>query len=162
VMIAIALACNPEVVIADEPTTALDVTIQAQILDLMNKLRQESGASILLITHDFGVVSEMAHWVIVMYAGEIVERASAADLFDGPKHPYTVALMASLPNMDDTPRVNRKLRAIPGMIPSLIGLPKGCVFRDRCPRAFEPCMERNPVLLEVAPEHWVSCWLYEK
>ena len=161
VMIAMALSCNPELVIADEPTTALDVTIQAQILDLMNKLRHESGASILLITHDLGVVSEMAHWVIVMYAGTIVEKASAADLFEAPKHPYTVALLASLPNMDDPPTENRKLHAIPGMVPSLLGLPKGCPFRDRCSRAFEPCGERDPMLIEVAPGHWVSCWLYE-
>jgi len=160
VMIAMALACDPELIIADEPTTALDVTIQAQILDLMNKLRHEAGASILLITHDLGVVSEMADWVIVMYAGRIVERASATDLFEAPKHPYTLGLMDSLPEMDDPPPGNRKLHAIPGMVPSLLGLPDGCPFRDRCPRAFEPCGEKEPVLVEVTRDHWASCWLY--
>jgi peptide/nickel transport system ATP-binding protein/oligopeptide transport system ATP-binding protein len=158
VMIAMALSCNPKMIIADEPTTALDVTIQAQILDLMNTLKHETGASILLITHDLGVIAEMAQTVIVMYAGRIVESADALDLFNAPKHPYTQGLMASIPNMEEPVPEDKILQAIPGMVPSLLQLPSGCSFQDRCSQAFDPCRKKEPPLLEAGPGHRVRCW----
>jgi oligopeptide/dipeptide ABC transporter ATP-binding protein len=160
VMIAMALACKPELLIADEPTTALDVTIQAQILDLMIRLREETGASILLITHDLGVVAEMADDVMVMYAGRVVEQAPVRDLFCEPKHPYTVGLIDSVPKIDTPISTDRTLHTIPGTVPSLLSLPPGCPFLDRCARRFEPCAERDPVLLKVAEGHHARCWLY--
>lgn len=160
VMIAMALACRPRLMIADEPTTALDVTIQAQIMDLMNHLREEIGTSILLITHDLGVIAEMAHRVIVMYAGRVVESAGVHQLFSTPQHPYTIGLIDSVPKIEEPVGVNRTLHAIPGIVPSLLDLPSGCSFRQRCGRAFAMCSEKDPVLLEVGPSHMARCWLY--
>jgi len=160
VMIAMALSCNPKLIIADEPTTALDVTIQAQILRLMNQLKEDSGASVLLITHDLGVIAETAARVAVMYAGRIVEWAEAADLFIEPKHPYTLALLASIPKMDRPVPQDKMLKAIPGIVPSLYGLPPGCSFQDRCERVFERCSIEEPPLFEAGAGHLVRCWLH--
>jgi len=160
VMIAMALSCNPKMMIADEPTTALDVTIQAQILDLMNKLKEDFGASILLITHDLGVIVDMAQSVAVMYTGKIVEYADVVELFTMPKHPYTVALMESIPNMDEPVPEDRILQTIPGIVPSLLDLPAGCSFHERCSQAFDLCGEKDPPLIEVGPGHLVRCWHY--
>jgi len=160
VMIAMALACNPKLIIADEPTTALDVTIQAQILELMNDLKQDFGASILLITHDLGVVAEMTQRVAVMYAGKIVEQAGVVELFSEPKHPYTWGLMASIPKMDQPIPPGRMLQTITGVVPSLLNLPGGCAFQDRCSRVFERCYRENPQLIKMGSDHEVRCWLY--
>jgi len=160
VMIAMALSCKPKLLIADEPTTALDVTIQAQILDLMNKLKKDLGASILLITHDLAVIAEMAQSVAVMYAGRIVEYAEVVEFFTDPKHPYTLGLMDSIPKMDDVPP-NRLLKAIPGIVPSLLHLPGGCSFQDRCVYAFDRCSTDSPPLFESGSGHLVRCWKYE-
>jgi oligopeptide/dipeptide ABC transporter ATP-binding protein len=161
VMIAMALACEPELLIADEPTTALDVTIQAQILDLMRVLRDETGTAIILITHDLGVVAEMCDRVAVMYAGEIVEQTDVLTLFRQPLHPYTRGLIGSIPVVGD---VREELAAIPGNVPSLIDLPAGCRFAPRCEtRVTEDvalATEVHPSLLPVAPGHEVRCWLY--
>ncbi len=163
VMIAMALACEPELLIADEPTTALDVTIQAQILDLMRGLQNKFGASIILITHDMGVVAEMASRVSVMYAGRVVEQAEVNTIFDNPLHPYTRGLLASIPVMGV---VKERLDTIPGSVPNLIDLPPGCKFAPRC-RArvennLEVCTEVEPHLIELEPGHKVRCWLYEE
>jgi peptide/nickel transport system ATP-binding protein/oligopeptide transport system ATP-binding protein len=155
VMIAMALSCEPELLIADEPTTALDVTIQAQILDLLNKLQEETGASILLITHDLGVVAEMARHVMVMYAGKAVERAAAGELFGKPLHPYTVGLFDSLPKIG---RSRERLKPIPGNVPSLINLPPGCPLQDRCIKAEDDCRGLEPPWTEHSGGHWVRCW----
>jgi oligopeptide/dipeptide ABC transporter ATP-binding protein len=160
VMIAIALACGPQIVLADEPTTALDVTIQAQILDLMRALQRDSGVAILLITHDLGVVAEMAQRVAVMYAGQIVEQADVADLFEQPLHPYTIGLLTSIPRVDDAASSDRTLPAIPGMVPSLADLPVGCAFQDRCPKVHERCRQESPPLDEIGARHHVRCWLH--
>lgn len=160
VMIAMALSCNPKLIIADEPTTALDVTIQAQILRLMNQLKQTSGASVLLITHDLGVVAEMAEQVAVMYAGRIVESADVMPLFAEPKHPYTQGLLASIPKMDQPIPKGRTLKAIPGVVPGLYDLPPGCSFQDRCNRVHNPCRINEPSLFGIGPHHEVRCWLY--
>ena len=155
IMIAMALSCNPSLLIADEPTTALDVTIQAQILDLMKELQQRLGMALLLITHDLGVVAEQADEVAIMYGGKIVERASARAIFTRPFHPYTVGLLNSLPG---TGRVKKKrLDAIPGVVPNPLHLPSGCRFRDRCPRAADLCAQVEPQLLEKEPGHTVAC-----
>lgn len=155
VMIAMALSCNPSLLIADEPTTALDVTIQAQILDLMKELQQRLGMALLLITHDLGVVAEQADEVAIMYGGKIVERASARGIFTTPFHPYTVGLLNSLPG---TGRLKKKrLDAIPGVVPNPLHLPSGCRFRDRCPRAADLCAQVEPELLEREPGHTVAC-----
>lgn len=159
VMIAMALACNPKLMIADEPTTSLDVTIQAQILDLMNKLKNEIKTSILLITHDLGVIAENAQLVGVMYAGRIVEYGDVELLFERPKHPYTIGLMSCLPNSEAT-RINKRLNVIPGTVPALINLPQGCKFNNRCNSAFKKCYEEEPILREIEPKHQVRCWLY--
>lgn len=153
-MIAMALACNPKLLIADEPTTALDVTIQARILDLLRKTQNEHGMAVLLITHDLGVVAEMADEVVVMYAGKVVERAPVEPLFAQPTHPYTRGLFASLPRID---RHDDRLQAIEGNVPSPVNFPTGCRFRDRCPLAFERCTEEPP-LVEIQPGHWAACW----
>ena len=158
VMIAMAMSCNPELLIADEPTTALDVTIQAQILDLMKKIQQEEGMSILLITHDLGVVAEMCSRVIVMYAGEIVEEAPVDILFNHPSHPYTVGLIASVPKLGSGVKV---LPSIPGSVPDLSMLPKGCRFAPRCKYATERCHNEEPSLFEVSPQQKCRCWLAE-
>ena len=161
VMIAMALACEPELLIADEPTTALDVTIQAQILDLMRDLQGQFGASIILITHDMGVVAEMASRVSVMYAGRVVEHAAVNTLFDNPLHPYTHGLLSSIPVMGV---VKERLDTIPGTVPNLIGLPPGCKFAPRClarlERNLQICTEQEPDLIEHEPGHKVRCWLY--
>lgn len=155
VMIAMALACNPNLMIADEPTTALDVTIQAQILDLMNRLKEETGASILFITHDLGVVAEMAQKVAVLYCGRIVEMARVKDLFADPKHPYTVGLLDSIPSLN--PGDSTRLKTIGGTVCSLFCLPDGCNYYERCSVAREECISNPPSMVEVAPEHYVSC-----
>jgi peptide/nickel transport system ATP-binding protein/oligopeptide transport system ATP-binding protein len=161
-MIAMALSCNPALIIADEPTTALDVTIQAQILELMNQLKDDFHTAILLITHDLGVVAEMAQWVAVMYAGKIVEYADVIRLFDHPGHPYTVGLMTSIPKMDEQVPEDKMLQAIPGMVPSLLDLPHGCAYRDRCEKSFERCSQQDPPLFNIETGHQVRCWLYDK
>ena len=155
IMIAIALACRPSLLIADEPTTALDVTIQAQILDLICDLREEIGAAILLITHDFGVVAEMAQRVVVMYAGRKVEEAAVADIFDAPLHPYTRALLSSIPSLETDS--SDRLTEIPGVVPSLqVGF-SGCAFVSRCTAARSECSSATPTLMERGPGHWVAC-----
>ena len=159
VMIAMALACSPRLMIADEPTTALDVTIQAQILDLMNDLKRETGAAILFITHDLGVIAEMAQHVVVMYAGKVVEYADAETLFTDPRHPYTEGLMASIPVIG-RPTEGGRLKTISGIVPSLFNLPAGCLFSDRCPDVFDVCRQEPPEMVSVAPEHHVRCWKY--
>jgi peptide/nickel transport system ATP-binding protein len=157
VMIAMALACNPDILIADEPTTALDVTIQAQILDLMDELKQRMNGSLMLITHDLGVVARMAQRVAVMYSGKVVELAGAEDLYAEPLHPYTKGLLASMPSLGET----RKLNPIPGIVPSIFDLPQGCRFHPRCPKAYEKCSLMLPPLYEPKPGRKVRCWLYE-
>jgi oligopeptide/dipeptide ABC transporter ATP-binding protein len=160
-MIAMALACTPRLLIADEPTTALDVTIQAQILDLMRDLRRKVETAIILITHDMGVIAEMAERVAVMYAGRIVERTDVGALFKDPRHPYTRGLLASIPILGV---VRRRLEVIKGTVPNLIDLPPGCKFAPRCRARVEHgltrCVEEEPELLPVQPGHWVRCWLY--
>ena len=162
VMIAMALACVPELLIADEPTTALDVTIQAQILDLMRDLRREMGTSVILITHDLGVVAEMAERVAVMYAGEIVEQTDVNTLFDQPLHPYTQGLIGSIPVLG---QIKERLDVIPGSVPNLVNLPPGCRFAPRCQARFKynctVCAEVKPELMEVKRGHYVRCWLYQ-
>lgn len=155
IMIAIALACKPKLLIADEPTTALDVTIQAQILALMNSLQKENNMSIILITHDLGVVAETCDQVAVMYAGRIVEKATAKELFLNPKHPYTVGLLNSIPKLGER---KKKLYTIPGIVPSLGHFPKGCRFQDRCPLASEECRNSEPELKNLEGERYVACF----
>jgi peptide/nickel transport system ATP-binding protein len=154
VMIAMALACAPDLLIADEPTTALDVTVQAQILDLLRELQQQTGMAIILITHDLGIVAEMADEVAVMYAGRVVERAAAADLFDDPQHPYTLGLLGSIPKIDET---RDRLLAIEGTVPPPFDLPQGCRFHPRCVFAEAACTQEDPPLLEIAPGHRAAC-----
>ncbi|MBI2088935.1 MAG: ABC transporter ATP-binding protein [Deltaproteobacteria bacterium] len=156
VMIAMALSCNPSLLIADEPTTALDVTIQAQILDLMNELQAQLGMALLLITHDLGVVAEQADEVAIMYAGKVVERSEAKSIFERPLHPYTVGLLNSLPGMGG--KKKKRLEAIPGVVPSPLELPSGCRFRDRCPKAAGICAEAEPPLEKKGEDHWVACY----
>jgi peptide/nickel transport system ATP-binding protein len=156
IMIAMALACDPEILIADEPTTALDVTIQAQILNLMRELRDRTRAAIILITHDLGVVAEMAQRVVVMYAGRKVEEASVFDLFAKPMHPYTLGLLNSMPRLDDAS--TKRLVEIPGMVPSMKSEIIGCAFAPRCSAASERCTQESPVLQDHGNGHWVSCW----
>ena len=161
VMIAMALSCNPKVLIADEPTTALDVTIQAQILDLMRELRDTLGTAIILITHDMGVVAENADRVVVMYAGRKVEEAPVDELFERPAHPYTRGLLGSIPSLDLVGRVPRgrsRLNEIKGMVPSLFNLPKGCSFAPRCAMATDHCHAVAPKLELHRTGHWVACW----
>jgi peptide/nickel transport system ATP-binding protein len=159
VMIAMALACGPRLLIADEPTTALDVTIQAQILELMRELRDDTGASIILITHDLGVVAEIAHRVVVMYAGRKVEEAPIEELFAAPRHPYTRGLLGSMPHLGDSVNeTGKRLVEIPGMVPSLKDPAPGCLFAPRCPNAIERCTREAPPLEQHAPRHWAACW----
>jgi peptide/nickel transport system ATP-binding protein len=157
VMIAIALACNPNVLIADEPTTALDVTIQAQIIDLMQQLQADLGTSILLIAHDLGVIAETADRVAVMYAGLIVEEADVRTIFKNPVHPYTQGLLRSIPRIDEEQRPHR-LMEIPGRVPNLFCLPRGCLFIDRCPVVIDRCRSEVPELVEIDKGHFVRCW----
>jgi oligopeptide/dipeptide ABC transporter ATP-binding protein len=158
-MIAMALSCNPSLIIADEPTTALDVTIQAQLLELLKDLTNEMGTSMLLITHDLGIVARYAHIVHVMYAGKIVEKASIETLYSYPRHPYTMALMASIPRIDQDCR--KKLTPVQGNPPDLFNIPKGCAFHPRCPKKQEKCMEETPKLIPLANNHETACWIYE-
>jgi oligopeptide/dipeptide ABC transporter ATP-binding protein len=162
VMIAMALACVPELLIADEPTTALDVTIQAQILDLILDLREKMGTSVLLITHDLGVIAEMAERVAVMYAGQIVEQSECEELFDHPLHPYTQGLIGSIPILG---KLKDRLEVIPGSVPNLVNLPSGCRFAPRCSarvkHALNICTQVEPELIQVKPGHHVRCWLYQ-
>jgi len=159
VMIAMALACHPKLMIADEPTTALDVTIQAQILDLMNKLKEETGASILFITHDLGVIAEMAQKVAVMYAGKIMESADVETLFAEPKHPYTVGLMSSIPILG-IGKKQKRLSTIAGVVPSLFKLPKGCLFNERCTAVRKECVTMEPPMIDLGNGHLVRCHIY--
>jgi len=156
VMIAMALACTPQVLIADEPTTALDVTIQAQIVELVKRLRQEMGMAIIWITHDLGIVAGIAHRVMVMYAGFVVERASVKELYANPQHPYTRGLLGSLPRLDEQQAI--RLVNIEGLPPDLLTEPKSCPFAPRCPYAYNRCHEENPLLRPVAVGHEVACW----
>ena len=156
VMIGIGLACNPEVLIADEPTTALDVTIQAQIIELIKRLRDEFGMSIIWITHDLGVVAGLVDRVMVMYAGHMVEEATVGQLYYEPRHPYTIGLLKSLPRLDNAR--GERLAAIGGLPPNLLDAPVGCPFQPRCPQAVEKCLRERPVLQAVVPDHRVACW----
>lgn len=156
VMIAMALACHPKLMIADEPTTALDVTIQAQILELMNNLKSETGASILFITHDLGVIAEMAQKVAVMYAGKVVEAAEVETLFSQPRHPYTVGLMHSIPVVG-LDKKQRRLSTIPGSVPSLFSLPQGCLFHERCAEGRKECGLTEPPMIDLGKGHLVRC-----
>ena len=159
VMIAMALACQPSLLICDEPTTALDVTVQAQILQIIDRMKQDLGTAVMLITHDMGVVSEMADWVLVMYAGHRVEYAQSAELFTNPLHPYAQGLIASIPSFDEH---TKELYAIPGSVPMLSHMPSGCPFHPRCPFAKDICKNRRPGLTAVGEDncHTVSCWKY--
>jgi peptide/nickel transport system ATP-binding protein/oligopeptide transport system ATP-binding protein len=159
VIIAMALACNPKLMIADEPSTALDVTIQAQILDLMNRLKEETGASILFITHDLGVIAEMAQRVAVMYAGKIMEGADVDTLFNEPKHPYTIGLMGSIPILG-IGKKEKRLSTIPGVVPSLFKLPQGCLFHERCSVAQTECDQLEPPMIDLGNGHIVRCHKY--
>ncbi|PKL18981.1 MAG: peptide ABC transporter ATP-binding protein [Spirochaetae bacterium HGW-Spirochaetae-5] len=158
VMIAIALACKPSILIADEPTTALDVTIQAQILDLIKELQRESGMSVIFITHDLGVISQLCDNVIVMYAGRMAEKAPVDELFKNPLHPYTAGLLDSIPKFEYKRKT--RLKSIEGMVPSITDYPEGCRFRNRCTFAFEPCALNHPEETEVSENHRVNCYKY--
>ncbi|MEG0217257.1 MAG: ABC transporter ATP-binding protein [Raoultibacter sp.] len=158
VMIAMALACDPKLLIADEPTTALDVTIQAQILDLLRRLRDETDMAVLLITHDLGVVSEVADRVVVMYCGQVVEAAEVRSLFERPMHPYTLGLLKSIPRLEDDD--DKRLYVIEGSVPNLLDMPTGCHFSDRCERCMDICRQSVPKLVD-AGDHQVRCFLYE-
>lgn len=158
VMISLAMLCEPKLLIADEPTTALDVTIQAQILELMKKITKENDMSTVLITHDLGVVAEMCDRVVVMYAGRVVENADIRTLFNEPKHPYTQGLLDSMPNVNDR---KKELRSIKGSVPRPDALPKGCTFAPRCPKVFDKCLEERPPLFELENQS-CRCWLYQK
>jgi peptide/nickel transport system ATP-binding protein len=159
IMIAIAMACRPQLLICDEPTTALDVTVQAQILELMNKLKQENDMGIIMITHDLGVVAEVCNRVMVMYAGKVVEEAEVNELFQRPRHPYTIGLLEAIPRVGER---KRTLGSIPGTVPSPQNLPVGCRFADRCKDAMEICRQAQPKTLQLTDDHRVACWLYEE
>jgi peptide/nickel transport system ATP-binding protein/oligopeptide transport system ATP-binding protein len=160
-MIAMALACNPEILIADEPTTALDVTIQAQILDLMLQLREDFDTAIMMITHDLGVIAEIAQRIVVMYAGKVVEEGASLAIFEDPKHPYSRGLLKSIPKLGERSRHGReRLKEISGIVPSLYDLPPGCSFYPRCPEAMEVCRENPPKMIDLGERHLVRCWLY--
>ena len=155
VMIAMALACNPKLLIADEPTTALDVTIQAQIIELVAQLQDQMGMAVIWITHDLGVIARLARRVIVMYAGRIVEEATVLDLYQSPHHPYTLGLLGCLPRLNSKTR--EKLFTIPGQPPTMLAIPQGCPFQPRCNYAVQACQQANPSLQEVSTNHWVAC-----
>ncbi len=159
VMIAMALACNPKVIIADEPTTALDVTIQAQILDLLRVLKDKINSSIMFITHDLGVIAEMADYVVVMYAGRVIEKGTAADIFHNPCHPYTIGLMASKPVVG---KKVKELYSIPGKVPNPINMPDYCYFKDRCDKCISKCSGPYPEMIQLSETHFVSCYRYAK
>jgi len=158
-MIAMAIACQPKLLIADEPTTALDVTIQAQILDLMRDLKTKLNSSIMLITHDLGVVAEMCDYVVVMYAGKIVEESSAVEIYKNPKHPYTIGLLESKPMLDEN---KERLDSIDGQVPNPLNMPGGCSFHPRCKHAMDICKKKRPELREVSSGHKYACWLHEE
>ncbi len=160
VMIAMALICNPRLIIADEPTTALDVTIQAQILDLLKEVKNKINGSIMLITHDLGVIAGMADYVVVMYAGKIIEAGEIHDIFKNPKHPYTVGLMKSLPGLSTSD--NSKLYSIPGQVPSAVNLPDHCYFCNRCDYSFDACLEAYPDDYQFENRHRAACFLYDE
>ncbi|NIA09069.1 MAG: ATP-binding cassette domain-containing protein [Nitrospiraceae bacterium] len=157
-MIAMALACHPDFLIADEPTTALDVTIQAQVLDLLGRLREQEKLSLLFITHNLGVVAQIAHRVLIMYAGNIVEEAPVKELFEEPLHPYTQGLLDSVPY--GLPEGTRRLQSIPGSVPALDSIPPGCAFQDRCPKVMDICRKSRPEKVQINKERWVSCHLF--
>ena len=159
VVIAMALACSPEILIADEPTTALDVTIQAQVLDMIRELKKQYEMSMIMITHDLGIVAEICDTVAIVYAGYIVEYGTLEDIFNRTAHPYTVGLFGSLPNMDDR---TQRLKPIPGLMPDPTNLPEGCPFSPRCPRATEACRKSVPALTRIDGEHMVACHLYKE
>lgn len=158
VMIAMALSCHPSLLIADEPTTALDVTIQAQILDLLKELKKEMGMSVLLITHDLGIIADITSRAAVMYAGKIVEMAPTRDIFYNPKHPYTEGLLRSIPKLTDSCPTKKRLETIPGVVPNLLHLPQGCGFQERCPYKTKECSKNPPLLREIGKGHFLSCW----
>ncbi|HET7738468.1 MAG TPA: ABC transporter ATP-binding protein, partial [Tepidiformaceae bacterium] len=160
VMIAMAMSCNPKLLLADEPTTALDVTIQAQILEVLNRLSREFGTAVIIITHNLGVVARYADRVNVMYAGKVIETASAAELYANPKHPYTVGLLNSVPRLDETRK--EKLVPIEGLPPDLAHLPPGCSFYPRCAWRVDKCKEEYPPFTLVADKHYASCWEWER
>jgi oligopeptide/dipeptide ABC transporter ATP-binding protein len=160
VVIAMALACKPALVIADEPTTALDVTVQAQILELMKKVQQEMHMSVILITHDLGVIAETCDEVVVMYAGRVAERGPVKEIFENPSHPYTRGLLQSIPRIDGTPKV--RLKTIEGMVPGLLELPTGCRFQNRCPHRIARCAEAQPPLESVAEGHDTACYVWRE
>ena len=157
IMIAMALSCKPALLICDEPTTALDVTVQAQILSLINRLKDQTGTSVMMITHAMGVINEMSDTVLVMYAGQVVEYAGTDELFSNPSHPYTSGLIASIPSLD---REEEELHVIPGSVPMLYELPEGCLFSPRCPYATDLCRQKRPGLTECAPGHQVRCFRF--
>jgi oligopeptide transport system ATP-binding protein len=159
-MIAMGLSCNPQLLIADEPTTALDVTIQAQIIDLVKRLQDQLGMAVIWITHDLGVVARITERVLVMYAGFIIEDAPVKELYGSPRHPYTIGLLGSLPRLDEAP--GTKLISIPGQPPDLVALPEGCPFAPRCDYVVDRCREENPTLELVSPRHQVACWENDK
>jgi peptide/nickel transport system ATP-binding protein len=158
VMIAMAMSCSPQLLIADEPTTALDVTIQAQILELMKDLQKKRDMSIIMITHDLGVVAEVCDRVVVMYAGQVVEEANVVELFENPQHPYTMGLLASMPNMEEEVEF---LKSIPGTVPRPDMMPKGCRFADRCPNVYSKCLAEEPALIATTNNTKCRCWLYQ-
>ncbi|MGI5935679.1 MAG: ABC transporter ATP-binding protein [Oscillospiraceae bacterium] len=159
VVIAMALACNPKLLLADEPTTALDVTIQAQVLDMINELKKELGTSVLLITHDLGIVAETCDKVAIMYAGEVVEYGTLSDIFDNTSHPYSIGLFGSIPNLNSK---EKRLKPIPGLMPNPVDLPEGCSFNPRCPHACELCHKEEPPYVEISPGHFVRCHLFSE
>lgn len=156
-MIAMALSCNPQILIADEPTTALDVTIQAQIIELVKRLRDDIGMAIIWITHDLGIIAGLAEEVLVMYAGFLVETAPVKDVYGNPRHPYTISLLNSLPRLDA--KTHERLKSIEGLPPDLIALPEGCPFAPRCEYVIDKCLEENPPLEPVGPNHYIACWV---
>jgi oligopeptide transport system ATP-binding protein len=158
-MIAMALICRPALLIADEPTTALDVTIQAQILDLVKRLKDRLGMAMIWITHDLGIVAGLVDKVIVMYAGYVVEKADVGELYANPRHPYTLGLLRSLPRVDKDRNLNQRLIPIPGFPPDLIGLPDGCPFAARCPFSIPRCHTDNPALKSIGKDHEIACWV---
>lgn len=159
IMIAMALSCNPKLLIADEPTTALDVTIQAQILELIKSLQAEFNTAVMLITHDLAVVAEVCDRVIVMYAGKVVEEGNAIDIFESTRHPYTIGLLKSIPNLEEA---QTRLEAIPGSVPLLHEVPPGCRFAPRCPHATSKCYSQEPQHYQISDDHFASCWLYSE
>jgi oligopeptide/dipeptide ABC transporter ATP-binding protein len=161
-MIAMALSCNPQLILADEPTTALDVTIQAQIMDLMLRLKEEIETAVVLITHDLGVIAEMASRVVVMYAGKVMEEAPVKELFKDPRHPYTRGLLGSIPVIGRKVQTGRRLQEIPGVVPSLLRMPQGCRFHPRCPEAISICSEQEPPMVSLGEHRRVNCWLEDR